>query len=508
MDSEATTQTATSAKETSYGQIVRSTGIFGGSQAVNMIVGMLRTKAVALLVGTTGVGLIGLYQSVISMVQSLSSLGLSFSAVRDISQAASNEDAQAISSTATTVRRWMMFTAIAGALLTIAFAPALSNWAFHDKAHIVPISCLSFAVFMATLSAGQSTLLQGLRRIGDMARASVYGSVFSLVGFTLLFWLFGIDGIVPALLAASFITLICSTFYVCKIKLPKVQQSYHDTFFNGKKMVMLGIYSMIAGLVGTLSMFILKGYLSNRADIETVGLFQSAWSLSSAAIASILTAMSTDYYPRLCQVSHDDGLLRSRVKEQTRVCVILSSVVVSAMLLFAPFLLNFFYSAKFVPAEPLLRWQVLGTLVKTLSWPLAFVVLSKGKGLLFCLTEVLWYALYLGACFILWPLMGLEGLGIAYLIAHVLYTLSMLWLIHGLCSYVPDRNNIRIEARFILLNVAAFVVAVFVENPVLNLVLSGSLLLLVTVYALYEFNRVWSVATAWNKLKNKLKRHE
>lgn len=494
-------------KETSYRQIVRSTGIFGGAQAVNMVVGILRNKVVALLIGTTGVGLIGLYQSVVTTVQSFTSLGLGFSAVRDISQAASQDDVETVSSTALTVRRWMMFTAVAGALITMAFAPALSDWFFHDKTHVIPICCLSFAVFMGTLSTCQNTLLQGMRRIGDMAKASVYGAVLSLIGFTLLFWIFGLDGIVPALLTASFITLACSIFFVCKIRLPKVQQSYKDTFHSGKKMVALGIYSMVAGLVGTLSMLILKGYLSNRADIDTVGLFQSAWGLSGAAISSILTAMSTDYYPRLCQASHDNAQLQSRVREQTRICAILSSVVVSAMLLYAPVLLNVFYSAKFVPAESLLRWQILGAFVKTLNWPLAFVILSKGRGLLFCLSEALWYALYLGACFILWPVMGLEGLGLAYLVAHVVYTFIMLWMVHGLCGYVPSRNNLWIEARFIVLIAVAFALAVFMKPSVLIYVVSGVLLLLITAYALYEFNKVWSISQAWKKLKDKVKRH-
>jgi PST family polysaccharide transporter len=52
----------------SYGQILKSSSIVGGAQAINYVVGLLRTKAVALLLGPSGVGLVGLYVSAIGLV--------------------------------------------------------------------------------------------------------------------------------------------------------------------------------------------------------------------------------------------------------------------------------------------------------------------------------------------------------------------------------------------------------------------------------------------------------
>jgi len=45
----------------SYGEILRSSALIGGSSALNMVFGILRTKAMALLLGPAGVGLLGLY---------------------------------------------------------------------------------------------------------------------------------------------------------------------------------------------------------------------------------------------------------------------------------------------------------------------------------------------------------------------------------------------------------------------------------------------------------------
>jgi PST family polysaccharide transporter len=45
----------------SYRQILKSSSLIGGSSLINMAIGMVRTKFVAVLLGPSGVGLMGVY---------------------------------------------------------------------------------------------------------------------------------------------------------------------------------------------------------------------------------------------------------------------------------------------------------------------------------------------------------------------------------------------------------------------------------------------------------------
>lgn len=76
----------------SYNQIVKSTSIFGGSQIVTILIGIVRTKIIAILLGTTGVGLIGIYQSIIEMIRTTSVLGMDTGGVKEIATAEEAED--------------------------------------------------------------------------------------------------------------------------------------------------------------------------------------------------------------------------------------------------------------------------------------------------------------------------------------------------------------------------------------------------------------------------------
>jgi len=117
-------------KSNSYKQIVKATGIFGGVQFVNIILSIIRSKFVAVLLGTNGVGLMGLFTATTTMIASVSNLGIGFSAVRTISESSALKDETLLSRTIITLKRWVNFTGLAGAFITLALSQKLSEWTF------------------------------------------------------------------------------------------------------------------------------------------------------------------------------------------------------------------------------------------------------------------------------------------------------------------------------------------------------------------------------------------
>jgi O-antigen/teichoic acid export membrane protein len=115
------------AERSSYRQIFKATSLFGGVQVFNIIIGIVRVKFVAVLLGTAGVGIMGLLNAPLELIVSLTGLGIAFSAVRDISEANGSGDQSRIAKTITTLRRWSWFTGFLGAVVTVSFAPLLSG---------------------------------------------------------------------------------------------------------------------------------------------------------------------------------------------------------------------------------------------------------------------------------------------------------------------------------------------------------------------------------------------
>lgn len=79
-------------------------GLFGSMQALTILCGIVRVKCVALLLGTTGVGLFGIFNSA-QLLLATTQLNLRYSAVRDIAQASSS-GTLTLNDAIHTVRRW------------------------------------------------------------------------------------------------------------------------------------------------------------------------------------------------------------------------------------------------------------------------------------------------------------------------------------------------------------------------------------------------------------------
>ena len=99
-------------KQTSYRNIVKGAAIFGGVQIFQMLITILRGKAVAIFLGPAGSGVAALFASTTNIIIQFSSLGLGLSAVRDISQANESGDLERMSRVAIVFRRWVWLTGL------------------------------------------------------------------------------------------------------------------------------------------------------------------------------------------------------------------------------------------------------------------------------------------------------------------------------------------------------------------------------------------------------------
>src|SRR4051812_49441647 len=145
----------------SYGEILKSSALIGGSAAMVMGFAIVRSKFMALILGKAGFGLFGMYTQIAELVRMLAGLGINSSGVRQIAEAVGTGDNQRIAKTVTTLRRVAMYSGLAGALLLVALCSPISEWSFRNHNHVAAIALLAFVAFCGDISAAQLALVQG-----------------------------------------------------------------------------------------------------------------------------------------------------------------------------------------------------------------------------------------------------------------------------------------------------------------------------------------------------------
>jgi antigen flippase len=467
----------------SHGQVLKSSVMIGGSMGLGVVMGIVRTKAMALLLGPAGVGLFGLYWSISELVRSVAGMGINTSGVRQIAESVGTGDAQRVARTVTTLRRVALVLGGLGALFLAIFAKYVSRLSFGDESHAGAIAFMSLAVLFGEISAAQGALIQGMRRVADLAKmnifGAIYGTLFSVV-IIYIFYMQGVaeQGVVPSLVCLAAMNIVASWWFARKIKVEPVSMTPAQVGAEVSGLLKLGVAFMSSGLMFMGSAYLVRAMLLQRIGADAAGYYQAAFGLGGLYVGFILQAMGADFLPRLSGVSHDNRECNRLVNEQAEVGLLIAVPGLLATLSVAPFIITLFYSSRFSPAVDVLRWICLGMLLRVASWPMGSIIMAKGLRNLFFWSELFTYAAYVVLVWFLVQWLGLIGSGIAFFGMYVLYAIGIYLVARKISGFRWSKTNRKLALLF-----APLVTLVFVSWYVLPPAASTILGLLVTLGA-------------------------
>lgn len=439
-----------------YRRIVKATGLFGGAQVVGILCSVIKAKLIAVWLGAEGVGIIGLYNTTLEMITSVTGLGLRQSTVRDVSRAVSEKDKHKLSEVIIVVRRWSWFVGLFGAVTVLSFSTLLSRWTFGNEQYIWGFVWLSCALLFNALSSGEQAVLQGFGRMKVLAKSSVWGAVVALVLSLPMYYFWRIEGIVPSLILTALTSLFFTWIYSRRTPVQKTELPVSEIWHKGKPMARLGIYMTISGFITTLLNYFFIAWLNNRSGTADVGYYTAGFTLVTRYVGLVFTAMGTEYYPRLAAVGDDRKLVGEQVSRQAEASLLILLPIVCLFLVCQSWIIRILYTSDFLQIEGYTSWAILGVLFKAVSWAMGFVLLAKGAGKLFMITEFLSdtmsFALNIRA-YMVW---GLEGIGIAYLINFFLYGTGMWFLCRRYYKLKFERSFYRVLTTVLSICLPAF----------------------------------------------------
>jgi PST family polysaccharide transporter len=311
-------------------------------------------------------------------------------------------------------------------------------------------------VFFRLVSAGQGALIQGMRRVSDLASMNVLGAMYgTLISIPLVYFL-GERGVVPSLVAIALASVFTSWWYARKIEIHRPSMTVSQVGQEAAALLHLGLAFMASGFLTMGAAYVIRIIVLKGAGFEAAGHYQAAWALGGLYVGFILRAMGTDFYPRLTAVATDDPECNRLVNEQAQISWLLAGPGMLATLTFAELVIHVFYSAEFEPAIGLLRWVCLGMMLRVVAWPLGFIVIAKGAQQIFLWTEVAAAAVHVGLAWLLVNHLGLIGSGMAFFGLYVWHGVLIYVIVHRLSGFRWSRSNRKLGLIFLPLTSAVF----------------------------------------------------
>jgi antigen flippase len=442
-DEQSSTLPAKSQSKQTYGQILKSSAIVGGSTVLNVGIGIVRTKILALLLGPGGFGLAGLYTSIISLAQSIAGMGVNTSGVRQIAEAAGSGDQYKVARTTIVLRRTSLVLGLLGIVLLLMFSRVVSILTFGNAEHRGAVCLISLAVLFQLISAGQGALIQGMRRIADLAKMNVIGALSGLIISVPAVYVLRERGIAISLVLVAATTILTSWWYSRKIQISAARLTLGEVRSEAAGLLKLGVVFMVSGLLVPGVAYFVRVLLLHKVGMAATGIYQSAWTLGGLYVGFILQAMGADFYPRLTAAANNNADCNRLVNEQALIGLLIAGPGVIATLTFAPLVISLFYSARFGAAVGVLRWICLGAMLQVVTWPMGFIIVAKARRRLFLLSELLWAMAAIAlawACVNRW---GLNGAGLAFFLSYIVHWLVVYPITRRLSNFGWSLQNRR-----------------------------------------------------------------
>ena len=191
----------------------------------------------------------------------------------------------------------------------------------------------------------------------------------------------------------------------------------------GRGFIVLGIYMTISAFAAMLASYIFMVYLNHEADVTTVGHYQAGYTLVNRYVGLIFTAIAMEYYPRLSQTIAHRGRCSTMVSHEIKITLWVLVAVIAVFISAKDLIITLLYAAEFKTIAPFITWAIVGMVFRAVSWCMAFVILARGDGKLYLITETSSAFIGLALNIVAFELWGLDGLGFAYILWYVIYTI-------------------------------------------------------------------------------------
>lgn len=419
----------------------RAAGLGAVTSIVALITSVIRSKASAVFLGPSGVGMAAEIQQIATLtlvpLSALSGPALLTALAREKNEGRPPEAIAAAFG-------WVLLLGVglSAVALTALFSFLPNSWSEGAR----PLLALACATTLA--AAASSVGIGALTFDGSLnttARLQMVTGVVAAVMIAAATAMAGLPGQFVAAAVAALITLLAvaraaraSSRWPGTLR-PRLERTYL------RNALVVGAASLIGGGALQAALFAIRVRMEDLGGPEANGQFQAAWAVGSVYLGVVLTGMGTFVFPRYASAS-DLTQLQQEVDEASRFVMRVAPPVILLAVSFADIGIRLMYSDRFDGALEILKWQFAGDIAKCLSWVYAGPLLYRGNIRGFLTTETLAASALAGGTWALTPLLGLSATGVSYFITYILYLPLAAWVTRRSLGVSPRPRQLALAA--------------------------------------------------------------
>ncbi len=395
---------------------------------IKMVMGFAISKIVAVYAGTSGVALLGQMQSVI-----LSLNGIINSPVGNGVIKFTSENSHDFEKCSPYWRASILYVMCFSTIIIIVgcfYAQEISLLLFGHSDNYWIVLLMVFVAPITSIGTLINSILNGLESYKQYVYTGIIASVLS--GLIMIFVIVNF-GIVGALVGASLqYALIGIISFIINIYQPWLKIGYligkisTDVKKNIAEYIFMAIVSAVSLPLG---MILIRGFLIEYTGWKNAGEWQAVWKISEAYLSVITMGLSVYYLPRLSSLYDHNSLVRE-VKSVASIVLPIVSLMAVAVYILRDFSISLLYTEQFREARELFKIQLIGDVIKVISWVYAYPMIAKKSTKLFVFTEIVFTITLVLLSYFFIKKYGVHGANLAYVLNYILYFICVYILLN------------------------------------------------------------------------------
>ena len=395
-------------------------GFYSGlATAARLLAALVVVKLVAWFAGPEGVGKLGQFMSLMSLLAVLAGGGISAGIVKYVAEY--REDPQRLARLLAAALWYALCASLLMGALALAFSRPLAAWLLDDVAYAGLIRVLAVAQLGIALVNYILAVVNGFMDVRRLALIQVLGSLLSIVTVIALARWLHLYGALLALVLGQLLWLLVGL--PAWWRSPYFRRSMLRLRFDREmswRLAAFSVMTLTAALVSPLVNIAVRDHLALELGWQQVGYWQAVGKVSDAYLLFLTAAINIYYLPRLSSLQGRDAL-KAELRRAYRCVLPVVTVLAASVYLLREPLTRWLFSADFAPANALYAPQLVGDVIKVAAFIVSYVMLAKAMTRLFVISECVFAASYLALVYVFTAHFGLVGAMYAFAANYLAY---------------------------------------------------------------------------------------
>lgn len=397
--------------------------LFSASTLSKLLAGLVVVKIIAVYAGADGLGRLGQFMSLMSMITILAGGGVSTGVVKFVAQYR-QEPHQLTGYIGAASLIGLVASVLLGTIL-LALAAPVSQWLFGAPGYAHVIRILAGAQFIIAATNLLMGLVNGHKRVNAFAVINGLGVIVGAAGVAAgcIFW--GIEGAMYGLIwmpVANVLFLL--PWYFFGLRFPwRALLPVWDRVKVGQ-LLPFSLMLLVSVLTMQMAQIVIRQIIEADNSWVEVGYWQAVSKISDAYLQFITVVLASYYLPRLAEKRQRSEIQKevwSAYKIAMPVLVVMSLVI----FLMREFIILLLFSPDFLPMKGFFPWQLTGDAFKIAAYIGAYVAVARASTRIYIVAEIFQAGTLVLFCYFFVGKFGAVGASYAYCATYVVYLIAV-----------------------------------------------------------------------------------